>query len=313
MSLAEDLRQELAAVAPERRCDRVAELSGLFHGAGSVHLRGRGDVSVHLDLADSAVARRAFSLLRELGVDSEIRTYRRRAFDRATRYQLHVAGREPALAVLHEAGVLDARRRPLEVPPQRVVRRACCRGAYLRGALLAAGSLSGPRSPHLELRTSSLDVARFLAAVAADGGGRLGVRDRGRHAIAYAKGAEAIEHVLALAGADSAVLGLEERAVVGQTRAHANRLANADHANLVRAGRAADRQLRAVRALEADGVLDDLPAPLRAAARLRVRHPSLALGELARKARPPVPRATLHRRLSRLVQLSEKRIGKRSD
>ena len=207
MSLAEDLRQELAAVAPVRRCDRVAELSGLFHGAGSVHLRGRGDVSVHLDLADSAVARRAFSLLRELGVNSEIRTYRRRAFDRATRYQLHVPGREPALAVLHEAGVLDARRRPLEVPP---------RGAR-RG-----GTPPGSR-------------------------------------------------------------------------------------------RAADRQLRAVRALEADGVLDDLPAPLREAARLRVRHPSLALAELARKARPPVPRATLHRRLSRIVQLSEERIVKRSD
>jgi DNA-binding protein WhiA len=307
VSLAEELRHELAAVAPERRCDRIAEVSGLFHGAGSVHLRGRGDVSVHLDLADSAVARRAFSLLRELGVESEIRTYRRRAFDRATRYQLHVPGRQPALAVLHEAGVLDAHRRPLEVPPRRVVGRACCRGAYLRGALLAAGSLSGPRAPHLELRTSSLDVARFLARVAADGGGRLAVRDRDRHAIAYAKGAQAIEHVLALAGASGAVLGLEERAVVGQTRAHANRLANADHANLVRAGRAADRQLRAVRALAADGALDDLPAPLRAAAALRVRHPSLALSELARKARPPIPKGTLHRRLARLVRLGEHR------
>jgi len=305
MSLAEELRQELAAVAPERRCDRVAEVSGLFHGAGSVHLRGRGDVSVHLDLADSAVARRAFSLLRELGVESEIRTYRRRSFDHATRYQLHVRGRQPALAVLREAGVLDARRRPLEVPPRRVVGRTCCRGAYLRGALLAAGSLSGPRAPHLELRTSSLDVARFLARVAADAGGRLAVRDRDRHAIAYAKGAQAIEHVLALAGASSAVLGLEERAVVGQTRAHANRLANADHANLVRAGRAADRQLRAVRALAADGSLDQLPPPLRSAADLRVRHPSLALSDLAGKARPPIARATLHRRLTRLVRLSE--------
>ena len=85
----------------------------------------------------------------------------------------------------------------------------------------------------------------------------------------------------------------------------ANRLANADHANLVRAGRAAHAQLQAIRRLEERGLLDDLPAPLREAAELRVRHPSLSLRELARRARPPLTKASLHRRLSRLVRLAE--------
>jgi len=44
LRLSEDLRDELAAIAPESDCDRLAELSGLFHVAGSVHLRGRGVV-----------------------------------------------------------------------------------------------------------------------------------------------------------------------------------------------------------------------------------------------------------------------------
>src|SRR5438270_12374516 len=101
VSLSEDLRNELAAIAPRADCDRLAELSGLFHSAGSVHLKGRGEVSVHLDVAGSAVARRAFSLLRAFGVKSEIRTYQRRAFEGRTRYQLHVAGDERALHVLH--------------------------------------------------------------------------------------------------------------------------------------------------------------------------------------------------------------------
>ena len=61
MSLSEDLRHELAAITPRSECDRLAELSGLFHSAGSVHLKGRGQVSVHLDVADPAVTRRAFS------------------------------------------------------------------------------------------------------------------------------------------------------------------------------------------------------------------------------------------------------------
>jgi DNA-binding protein WhiA len=159
MGLSEDLRSELAAIAPKRGCCRLAEISALFHSAGTIHLRGRGEITVHLDLATSGVARRAFSLLRELGIHSEIRTYSRRAFDRATRYQLHVTGDEAALGMLVEAGVLDSRHAPLERPPKRVVGRSCCRGAYLRGALLGGGSLSGPRSPHLELRTTSLEGA----------------------------------------------------------------------------------------------------------------------------------------------------------
>ncbi|HEY6032486.1 MAG TPA: hypothetical protein VIU44_18100, partial [Gaiellaceae bacterium] len=107
MPLSEDLRNELAAIEPRRACDRLAELSALFHSAGSLHLLGGGRVAVHLDLAAAAVARRAFSLLRSFGVQSEIRTYRRRAFDRATRYQLHVEGGARALQLLQEAGVID--------------------------------------------------------------------------------------------------------------------------------------------------------------------------------------------------------------
>jgi len=67
MPLSDDLRSELAAIAPERGCCRLAELSALFHSAGTIHLLGRGEIALHLDLATSGVARRAFSLLRELG------------------------------------------------------------------------------------------------------------------------------------------------------------------------------------------------------------------------------------------------------
>ena len=303
VTLSDDLRSELAAIAPKRGCCRLAEISALFHSAGTIHLRGRGEIALHLDLATSGVARRAFSLLRELGIHSEIRTYSRRAFDRATRYQLHVAGNEAALAMLVEAGVLDPRHAPLERPPKRVVGRACCRGAYLRGALLGGGSLSGPRSPHLELRTTSLDGAEFLRSVAAAGDVTLRVLDRGRHAAAYAKGFEAIEAVLSAAGAGDTVLAFEERSIVAAARGEANRLANADHANLVRTSRAAQDQLEAVRTLRATGALERLPDRLYEVARLRLRHPTLPLRELAAKCDPPTTKASVHRRFKKLEDL----------
>lgn len=304
MPLSDDLRSELAAIAPKRGCCRLAEISALFHSAGTIHLRGRGEIALHLDLATSGVARRAFSLLRELGIHSEIRTYSRRAFDRATRYQLHVTGNPAALAMLVEAGVLDPRHAPLERPPKRVVGRSCCRGAYLRGALLGGGSLSGPRSPHLELRTTSLEGAEFLRSVAAQGDVTVSVLDRGRHAVAYAKGFDAIEAVLSAAGAGDTVLAFEERSIVAAARGEANRLANADHANLVRTSRAAQEQLEAVRALEAAGPLERLPDRLYEVARLRLRHPTLPLRELAAKCDPPSTKASVHRRLRKLAELA---------
>ena len=303
--LVSDVRDELAAIAPTRRCDRLAELAALFHAAGTLHLRGRGTLALHLDLAGSAVARRARALLDELRVPSEIRTYRRHAFGRETRYQLHLEGDERARAVVAEAGILDDAGHPLDRPPGRIVARQCCRGAYLRGAFLGGGTLSLGRGAHLELRTATAPAAAFLRVLGSTEGIRLRVRERPSHAAAFAKSWDAVEAFLAAAGAVEAVLALEERAVVAELRAQANRLANADHANLVRAGRAAQRQLQAARRLRADGLLDRLPGPLQEAAELRLRHPTLSLRELAARAEPPATKAAMQRRLARLVDLGE--------
>jgi DNA-binding protein WhiA len=303
--LSDEVRHELAALEPKRRCDRLAELSGLFHTAGSLHLRGHGDFAVHLDVAESATARRAFALLRGVRVEAEIRTYLQQALGRTTRYQIHVPGTADALAILVEAGVVSRTHAPLEAAPKRVVGRSCCRRAYLRGAFLGGGSISGPRAPHLEIRTANRTGAELLAWAAAQEQVELRVHDRGRHAIAYAKAAETIADALALVGAGDAALALDEHGVVAEARARANRLANADHANLVRSGRAAHSQLRAIRQLADGGRLAGLPTSVRQAAELRLRHPSATLAELALKCRPPVTKAAMHRRLARLTALAE--------
>lgn len=306
MISSEDVREELARIAPRRACDQRAELSALFHSAGSLHLRAGGHWALHLDLGSGAAARRAFALLRDMGIRSEIRTYRRRAFDRSTRYQLHVAGDAHALDVLAAAGVVDRRHAPLERPPRRVVGRACCRAAYLRGAFLGGGSLSVSRSPHLELRTASRASASFLCDIAAADGASLAVAERSKHAVAYAKSWEGIESALALMGASETVLALEERAVVAETSGRANRLANADHANLVRTSRSARLQLDAVERLQGADRLGDLSHSLREAAELRVRHPSDSLRELAARTDPPATKAAVHRRLRRLEELADR-------
>ena len=96
----------------------------------------------------------------------------------------------------------------------------------------------------------------------------------------------AIEAFLSVAGATETVLALEERALVAGLRADANRLANADHANLVRQSRSARAQLEAARTLLESGTLEQLAPTLQSAAELRLRHPSLSLREFASTGRP---------------------------
>jgi cell division protein WhiA len=304
--LSEEVRAELAAIEPRKACCRLAELSALIRSAGSIHLRGSGRIGLHLEVSSPAVARRVFSLLKGYGVPCEIHTFRRRAFERATRFRIHVEDDARALQALNEMGVVDSRLAPLERPPHRIVSRSCCRAAYLRGALLAAGSVSGPRNAHLELRAASVEGAELLAALGREDGFPLTVHDRARHAIAYLKGREAIAELLAFVGAQDAALKLGESAVIAATRARANRLANADHANIVRASRAADAQLRAIKRLHAAGRFEHLPAELRELAELRARHPTLSLRELARRCRPPATKAAAQRRLAKLQRLAQR-------
>jgi DNA-binding protein WhiA len=304
--LSEDIRAELAGIDPRKACCRLAELSALLRTAGTVHLRGRGRIALHLEVASPAVARRAFTLLRSYDVPGEIRTFRSQAFEHARRFQIHIDDDARALQVLNEAGVLDSRLRPLDRPPGRVVARSCCRAAYLRGALLASGSVSGPRNAHLELRSATVEGAQHLTSLAREEGFRLGVHDRGRHAVAYAKSSDTIVELLAFLGAHDAALRLEESSVVASTRARANRLANADHANIVRASRAAEAQLHAIRRLESAGRLENLPQELREIAELRARNPTLSLRELAARLRPPATKAAAHRRLAKLQKLAER-------
>src|SRR5439155_25832313 len=119
-------------------------------------------------------------------------------------------------------------------------------------------------------------------------------------AVAYVKGTEAIADVLVSAGAIDVVLVLEERSVMAAIRADANRLANADHANLVRTSRAAHAQLDALQRLDVDALPDDL----RELALLRVRHPTASIADLGRRCRPPLTKSSAYRRLRRLQELA---------
>lgn len=297
MSFSEDVRHELVERPPAKACCRMAFLSGLIRHAGSLQVRSGGELAVVVELSDPAAARLAFRLLRDHGADCEIVSYREHRFQRRSRVRLRIAG-GGTLQLLHEAGVLSTALTPLARPPGRLLTRACCRGAYLRGAFVAAGSVSPPRHPaHLELRTAEPDGAAALAATAARDGIPLRVVSRPSHTVAYLKSREAIRDLLAHIGAHDAVLSFEEAEVISATREAANRLTNCDRANLGRASAAAHRQSEAIAQLD----VDRLEPALRQVAELRLRYPSSSMADLGERASPPLSKSAVARRMKTLL------------
>ena len=198
--------------------------------------------------------------------------------------------------------MLSATLTPLERPPGRLLNRACCRGSYLRGAFVAAGSVSAPRRPaHLEIRTAETGSAEALADVAAVERVPMRTANRRGHAIAYLKSRESIRDLLALIGAHDAVLSLEEAEVISATRETANRLTNCDRANLGRVSAAAHRQTRGDRAARPRSARPGAAPGGRAAAGESV----LLTGRIGQRAKPPLTKSTVARRMKVLKSLTE--------
>jgi DNA-binding protein WhiA len=291
----EDVRRELTERPPRRRCCCGALLCGIFRHAGTLELSGAG-VAVRAELGDAAAARLAFRLVRELGGDGQLVSFREPRFARGTRVLVRLQG-DRSLQLLHEVGVLSTALAPLPEPPGRLLQRRCCRAAYLRGAFVAAGSVSAPRAAgHLEIRAPEPEGAELVRRVARTDGVALHVSVRRGHAVAYAKSKQTIRELLAHMGAHDAVLSVDEAEVISRTREHANRATNCDEANLARQGSAARAQTEAIAALD----IDALGAGLRQVAELRLAHPDLSLAELGGLARPPLSKSAVAGRM-RLV------------
>lgn len=304
------VREELARVGERRRCCRLAEVAALVRTTGSFHIRG-GDTDeerygLHLTTSVQAAARLVFTHFRSFGAEADLLTRREAHFKRRLLYEVHLRGSAAMLQALNELGTLSDSFRLEMGLPWRLLKRRCCKAAFLRGVVIGAGSVNPPwREAHLEIVTPhealAGDLARLLEGLAFHAGV---YARRGSHVV-YLKGREEVAELLALAGAQEAALAIEEQAVMKDVRARANRLANCDEANLRRTSIAADRQLAAIEYLHRQGLLSGLPLALQEMAAIRRGHPSLSLSELAEEVPERLGRSALNHRLRRLVQAAE--------
>lgn len=310
-SFTEAVREELAHLEPGPTCCRRAELSALLRFGASLTLEGgapEGDgerFGASFTTPSAAVARRVRVLLVSLGAPApDVEVHQPGSLRRVTAYR--VVLHPGPVHVLGDLGLLGAAGRPVEGVPARLRERACDRGAYARGALLAAGSISElSRAPHLELQAPGEQAARAAAEILkAVMSGRVGVGPRGERWRITCKSGVSIGVLLARTGAHTAFLRWDQERMRRELRWEANRVANADRANLSRAVEASGRQTAAISRMLASPLWEDLPEALKEVALARLANPEVSLGELGALLDRPVGKATVHRRLRRLEELA---------
>jgi len=308
-------REELARVEDRQPCCRTAAVAGLVHTAGTFLIRGGTSEAeryqIQLATTVQSAAKLAYSHFKALGAEGELLTRREPRLQQRLVYEVHLKGTPAALQALNEMGVLSD---SFELRPgiaRRLVKKGCCRSAFLRGCLIGAGSANAPqREAHLEIVTPHAALGEDLARLLEEMQFHPGLRSRRESAVVYLKGRDEVAGLLALAGACDAAIEIEEQAVVKEVRSRANRLANCDAANLRRTGEAASRQLAAIATLERSGRLRTLPWALREVAELRRRLPYASLVELAEAGEEGLSRSAVNHRLRRLVEAAERPGGR---
>ena len=180
-----------------------------------------------------------------------------------------------------------------------------CRVAFLRGAFLSCAAVSAPQQQyHLEFYVASKRLAGELCALLEETGLPPKLCRRKGVWLLYYKDSGQIEDVLAMLGAQLAMLDLVNIKIEKDMRNNVNRLINFEMANMGRSSAAAAAQLRAIARLREGPGLESLTAPLREAALLREENPEASLQELCDLAAEPVTRSGMNHRLKRLEMLA---------
>ena len=307
MGLTPDLKYELIKLKPAKSELRIAELSVILRFTASVHVVN-ATMILEAEFDTSQMAQRVKNEIKELfAIDAAVELLHASGTRKASRHNLRVTRQADLL--VRQTGLYYPTGKPVRgINPRFVSDSTEIAAAVWRGAILAHGSLTDPgRSSALEVSCPSNEAASSLVGLAK----RLGVAGaksrevRGVNRVVVRE-SEDISRILREIGALSICERWDSLRAKREVRSTANRLANFDDANLRRSAQAAVAAgARVARALE---ILEpDIPAHLRYAGELRLKHKQASLDELGHLATPPMTKDAVAGRIRRLLAMADKK------
>lgn len=187
-----------------------------------------------------------------------------------------------------------------------LVQQNCCKRAFIRGAFLAAGSMSDPnKAYHFEIVCGTLPQARQLQGIMNSFEVDAKIVARKKNQVVYVKEGEHIVDLLNVMEAHVALMNLENVRIVKEMRNSVNRQVNCETANISKTVNAAVRQIEDIQYIRDKVGLESLPDNLREIALLRLEYPDAALKELGTYLSPPVGKSGVNHRLRKISEMAE--------
>ncbi|CAI6071814.1 DNA-binding protein WhiA [Cohnella sp. JJ-181] len=305
MSFAAQTKKELTLVESDGCCD-ISELSALIRMNGSVSLTNKRIV-LDISTENAAIARRIYTLMkRHYSVPTELLVRKKMRLKKNNVYIVRVpAGVEQLLGDLKIASAGFQFNSDID---KDLVRKSCCKKAYLRGAFLAGGSVNNPEGSSYHLEIASMYEEHCKALVDLTNKFHLNARciERKKGFILYIKEGEKIIEFLSIIGAHQALFKFEDVRIMRDMRNSVNRIVNCETANLNKTIGAAVRQIDNIKLLQKEVGLENMPDKLREVAEIRLMHPDMNLKEVGDMLKGQVSKSGVNHRLRKIDEWAEK-------
>lgn len=297
MSFSSDVKAELARQCSKSRHCQLAELAGMLELEGT--------------LSTCEVAGKRQKVL-TLASDNELLTEKfhtliEKAFGFDVSAGLSEAQSQEILRTLHWNQVVD---HDAALEMQRsdglLVQRTCCKRAFIRGAFMAAGSISDPnKSYHFEIVCHTMEQAGQLQKMIDSFDADAKIVERKERYVLYLKEGSQIVDMLNVMEAYVALMQLENVRILKEMRNSVNRKVNCETANINKTVNAAVKQMEDIKKIQEVIGFENIPDTLAEIAQARLDHPEATLKELGTFLDPPVGKSGVNHRLHKLAEMAE--------
>lgn len=308
MSFSSRVKEELKKQeSPARHCC-IAEFAALFALAGQVKESGNGDIYIKIQTENLTVAQKSYILLKKT-FRARIDVMVRHNFQSGTgSYFLFVSRKHDVYNILQAVKVISGKEKQwgsLTGIHSLLVQNTCCKRAFLRGAFMAAGSVSDPeKAYHLEIAVLSEKLALQIRTVISSFMIDAKIVKRKKYYVVYVKEGSQIVDFLNVAGAHTALMDFENIRIVKEVRNSVNRHVNCETANISKTVNAAARQIEDIKYIQCNKGFGKLTEGLKEIAMLRLEYPESSLQELGMMLNGPIGKSGVNHRLRKLSDIA---------
>lgn len=299
-----EVKEELSKNQAEKEHCYIAEIAAIISMCGKVVIDSRERYSIKVRTENVSVARKYFTLLRKtFNIDTETLVSANKNKGHVT-YTVIVKRHEDAMRVLRETKLISDEG---EISEEfSIIRRPCCKRAYLRGAFLAAGSISNPeKSYHIEIvcanRAKASQIRMLIRGFKLDAK----VIFRKNSYVVYLKEGSQIVDLLNVMEAPIALMKMENVRILKEMRNTVNRKVNCETANINKTVSAAAKQAEDIEFIQNTIGLSKIPETLQEVAQLRLANPEASLKELAELSTSEIGKSGINHRLRKLSEIAE--------